>query len=79
MNVRLLDLEPEWLYSDGNPKRYWRVASLAEANGIFFVCPLCYVNNENRRPGVHGVVCWNCTVPQTVTPNPARRRVRMRV
>lgn len=75
MEIRLIDLEPEWLLSKpGDTKVHYRVDRIEEANGIFFVCPLCFERNNHERPGVHGVVCWSCGVSQEVHPRPGRWR-----
>ena len=76
MRIALVDLEPEWLFSTGDPSFYRRVDSLEEANGIFFLCPLCFERNGHNRVGVHGVICWGCDVPQRVAPRPGRWRLQ---
>lgn len=37
-----------------------------------FVCPKCFAANDHKRPGVHSIICWDPSVPQTVFPNPGR-------
>ena len=48
------------------------VATLAEADGIRFLCPKCYqVNGGNA--GTHPVVCWfEGKVPDDAAPRPGR-------
>ncbi len=71
MKLRLTELEPQFLKRiDDTHFKY--VDAIADADGIFFVCPLCFENNGKSRPGVHGVICWNPIVPQTTTPIPGR-------
>jgi len=71
--VRLTELEPQWLKLDRQDLRHSRYLSeKAEADGILFVCPKCLVKNGGQRPGVHSVICWNPSVPQSVLPNPGR-------
>jgi hypothetical protein len=70
--MRLRELEPEFLLYSGDPKSYrCRDVSRAEANGLFFLCPKCFVENGGR-VGTHAVICWDPSVPQTVSPTPGR-------
>jgi hypothetical protein len=43
------------------------VDSIAEADGIMFLCPVCWKKNSGP-VGTHGVICWNPSVPQTTSP-----------
>jgi hypothetical protein len=68
--MKLVDLEPQFLHWDpanwpdkDGIRTFQEVDTLAEANGIFFVCPKCLADNGMHRPGVHGVECWNPSVP----------------
>jgi hypothetical protein len=46
--------------------------SLAEADGIMFLCPKCYAANGSSR-GTHRVLCWfRGKVPDTLDPKPGR-------
>ena len=49
------------------------VPTLAEAQGVQFLCPKCYAENGGAR-GVHLVVCWSRSrgVPDEATPGPGR-------
>lgn len=71
MKVRLTELEPQFLkrIDDNN---FREVSSIADADGVMFVCPLCFENNGKNRVGVHSVLCWNPNVPQTTDPVPGR-------
>lgn len=69
--MRLSELEPQFLkIVDGRVSEY--VKTLAEADGLQFVCPKCLHNIGYRRPGVHIVVCWEPNVPQSRSPSPGR-------
>ena len=68
--MRLAELEPQFLRVV-DPKRWAHVDSIAEADGIFFQCPVCWLKNQGPT-GTHGVVCWRPRVPQTVHPVPGR-------
>jgi len=50
------------------------VATIAEAQGVRFLCPLCFHNNSNSSIGVHSVICWSSSrgVPSYVKPLPGR-------
>lgn len=49
------------------------VDSLAEAQGVKFLCPKCFEANGGR-VGTHGVVCWfrHRGVPEDANPKPGR-------
>lgn len=48
------------------------VHTLAEADGIFFLCPKCFAANGGK-VGTHGVLCWfEDRVPDDVVPGPGR-------
>lgn len=66
--MRLLDLEPKFVkYLSGGVIR--EVSSLAEADGIRFLCPKCFRNFPRN---VHQVICWSPSVPGEVRPGPGR-------
>lgn len=71
MNLRLTELEPQFLKRVSD-NRFRQVRTLSKANGIMFVCPLCFLNNGKKREGVHSVICWDPSVPQTTDPVPGR-------
>lgn len=47
--------------------------SIAEAQGVQFLCPKCYAEN-NGEVGTHAIMCWfnNRGVPDRVQPAPGR-------
>ena len=47
------------------------VDRIAEADGVTFLCPVCFVANGGS-VGTHSVCCWRPRVPQTVKPVPGR-------
>lgn len=69
--MKLSLLEPELLKRKQDGDSVMGVL-FSKADGLFFVCPLCYSNNGMKRPGVHGIICWQPHVPQDVTPGPGR-------
>lgn len=68
--MKLLDLEPQFLKRTDDTS-WRRVDSLAEADGVLFVCPKC-LEERGSRPGVHSIICWDPSVPQTTSPKPGR-------
>lgn len=47
------------------------VVSLADADGLWFACPKCFIANRGLR-GTHYVLCWAPHVPLDVPPGPGR-------
>jgi len=71
---KLRDLEPKLLrYAAG---RHPCVQSLAEAQGVRFLCPKCFETNGGAA-GTHGVICWSSSrgVPDDAHPRPGRWRL----
>lgn len=51
---------------------YRHVDTLAEADGIDFLCPTCFVANKGS-VGTHHILCWRPgRVPLDATPGPGR-------
>lgn len=73
--MRLLDLEPQFLRlaPDGAPGSFHYVDDMAQAQGIMFLCPLCFVANGGP-VGTHRIICWSRSrgVPDDVQPKPGR-------
>lgn len=76
--MRLVDLDPHFLrYEPSDGRVFHRfVDSLAEAQGIEFLCPKCFVTNGGSA-GTHHVICWSRSrgVPEDATPGPGRRKM----
>lgn len=70
--IRLSRLKPR-LLKIKTANTYVEVESLCEAQGIQFLCPKCYLDN-NGAAGTHLVCCWfrNREVPDNVPPGPGR-------
>lgn len=73
--TKLTDLEANFLrYVEKEDGAYFqKVETLAEAQGIIFLCPKCY--SENGGPvGTHSVICWSRSrgVPEAASPGPGR-------
>lgn len=73
--MRLSELEATFLqYIERDGKVFHRhVATLAEAQGVGFLCPLCFKNNGGP-VGTHHVICWFADrgVPDSAFPEPGR-------
>lgn len=76
--VSLVDLEVSFLRWDGDPSRWWNDQPFADANGVMFACPKCYVAADCSLVGVHQVLCWSPDVPlPPAGPPPAPGRWRL--
>lgn len=69
--MRLVDLEPKFLRHKADVSTW--VDTIAEAQGIFFLCPKCYATNGGK-VGTHAVICWSRSagVPEDARPGPGR-------
>lgn len=72
--MRLSELKPELLtrhIEDGHII-YRTAISLADADGIQFLCPKCFAQNGGP-VGTHSCICWfEGKVPDTAKPGPGR-------
>ena len=68
--MRLTELEPQF-YKRLDDKLSQQVDSITEADGIRFLCPVCWKKNGGP-VGTHAILCWNPSVPQTTTPKGGR-------
>jgi hypothetical protein len=72
---RLRELQAQFLKVE-DVRTYRHVDTLAEADGISFVCPKCYADPEcgnGSVRGAHSVICWfRGKVPDSMTPGPGR-------
>jgi hypothetical protein len=73
--VRLTDLNPQFLSYERTADHivYHHKTSIAEAQGIIFLCPVCWVKNSGP-VGTHSVICWSRSrgVPEDAVPGPGR-------
>ena len=67
--MHLCDLQPKWIR--WRPEGTRIVQTAAEANGIRFKCPKCFVTNEGP-VGTHSIICWAPGVPPTEYPTGGR-------
>jgi hypothetical protein len=77
--MKLTDLQPQFLRyeKDADGKIFYPfVDSIAEAQGIEFLCPKCFVANGGS-VGTHGVICWSRSrgVPNDAEPGPGRWKI----
>jgi hypothetical protein len=68
--MRLTELEPQFLIRESN-ESWWHVDSIVGAEGIIFLCPVCFVMNKGN-VGTHSIICWTPQVPLSVSPGPGR-------
>lgn len=68
--MRLSELEPEFLKDSGEGHSRMGV-SKAEADGIMFLCPVCFAKN-NGPVGTHSIICWQPHVDPNRDPKPGR-------
>jgi hypothetical protein len=59
---------------EGDDTIYRTVKTLARAQGVQFLCPLCFRQNGEQMKGVHSVICWSRSrgAPDDVGPGPGR-------
>lgn len=71
--MRLRDLDAELLTYLNEKEFRTDATSVAEASGVMFLCPKCYVAN-NGKVGTHRVLCWfvGRGVPDDIDPKPGR-------
>ena len=75
--MRLIDLDASFVRLSEDPQNprgsFHHVGSIAEAQGVMFLCPLCYGSNNGER-GTHSVICWSRSrgVPDDIDPKPGR-------
>lgn len=73
MGLRLReDLDAIFITKTGDG---WRgVATLAEAQGVEFLCPKCYHDEPVGKVGTHMIICWSRSrgVADDVSPGPGR-------
>jgi hypothetical protein len=70
--MKLVDLEPQFLkVIDADSHCY--VDTILEAQGLLFLCPLCFINN-NGPIGTHSILTWfrDRGVPDDQIPIPGR-------
>lgn len=68
--MKLIELEPRLLKIVADD-RWSGDATMADCDGVQFLCPTCFETNKGS-VGTHSVVCWKPHVPQTVYPRPGR-------
>ena len=72
--MKLTELYPQFLAREDDSQSK-TVDTLAEADGIMFLCPKCFVANGGPM-GTHVIICWKPSVPLTASPSPGRWNMR---
>ena len=67
--LRLAELEPEFIKIID--ERSHRPCELSEADGLFFLCPVCFTKNGGP-VGTHGIILWRPHVPKERSPKAGR-------
>lgn len=63
--MKLAELGPVFLSLNQNDIcQFARVEEIEKADGIFFLCPVCFQKNNYSSVGVHGIICWRPHVEQ---------------
>lgn len=68
--MKLTELEPKFLKIE-SAGHYRIVDTLAEADGISFLCPTCFAKNKGA-VGTHSIICWQPHVDPNLNPKPGR-------
>jgi hypothetical protein len=55
--MRLVDLEPEWVYAGQEPGSFRRSDDNSRPQGILFACPFCFRKNSGLI-GTHSILVW---------------------
>ena len=78
MNIPLKDLEAKFIRRTVKTRKgesqviHVTVDTLAEADGICFLCPKCFTENGGN-VGTHAIICWFVgKVPDDADPKPGR-------
>ncbi len=61
--MRLSRLAPELVRTELGSTSFRAVATLGEANGLFLLCPKCWLAEGESSLGVHHVLLWTPEVP----------------
>lgn len=69
--MKLTELDPHFLKILSEREYQCADVSLAEADGVQFLCPVCFAKNGGP-VGTHSVICWRPHVPPDVNPKPGR-------
>lgn len=74
----LIELKAKFMRVEDRPdgRVFAPALSIAEAHGVRFLCPKCFVANGGA-VGTHQVICWSETsgAPADVAPGPGRWRM----
>lgn len=69
--MKLLELHPHFLKII-DVKTYKLIDNIKEADGIQFLCPKCFIENDGII-GTHSIICWTIgKVPDDLDPKPGR-------
>lgn len=69
--MTLRELEARFQRRGYQVGRWREVDSISEAEGVQFLCPVCFEQNDGP-VGTHSIMCWAPMVGQEWTPGPGR-------
>lgn len=77
MPLTLRDLQAKLIRLTNDDGSSVIVPSVDQAQGVRFLCPVCFLRNGRKRPGAHSVICWSSSagVPEITRPGPGRWRL----
>lgn len=70
VQLTLRELDAHFVKHD-DERSFHCVDNLLEADGIMFLCPVCFAA-KGSDVGVHSIVCWEPSVPRERSPGPGR-------
>lgn len=62
--MKLTDLDAKFLKLESERVHAF-VEDIKDADGVRFLCPVCFINNGNTSEGTHMMECWRPHVPQS--------------
>jgi hypothetical protein len=71
--LKLTELNAQFIRREvvGGVEYHHDVNTIAEADGILFLCPKCFITNAGPI-GTHSVICWRPRIAPDVEPKPGR-------
>jgi len=70
-NPSLIELDACFI-TDASEAGHRETKSFSDAQGVRFLCPLCFVMHGEKPEGVHSILIWFDGVPGHILPGPGR-------
>ena len=74
--MKLTELQAHFARLVDDRGSYVHVDDIVQADGVWFLCPKCFLANGSSDVGTHGILCWAPKVPQTISPTGGRWELR---